>query len=296
MVSVIIPSYNRASTIKRAAESVLNQTYSDLELIIVDDGSTDNTKEVVESIHDNRLHYIYQDNAGACVARNNGIAYARGEWIAFQDSDDEWLPVKIEKQLNALYTFDADVCICQVRKHYVDKSAPLKIWPNILATKTLTRNEVIKRPVTTTQTIIAKKEVFEDIKFDPLVKKGQDYDWSIRASENYQFVFLKEALVEQYFQNDSITMGGLEKAIEMRKHFISKYPTEIKNYPDFYINQLKTIAFYSTLLGNKEACRYWKECFKADKSIETLFKYLCSKTSVLKKYYKLRNIDADYMP
>ena len=88
LVSVIIPTYNRAHLIKRSAMSVLNQTYSNLELIIVDDGSTDNTEEVVKSIDDNRVIYIKQPNQGACAARNNGIDHAKGEFIAFQDSDD----------------------------------------------------------------------------------------------------------------------------------------------------------------------------------------------------------------
>ena len=90
MVSIIIPTYNRADKLKAAIMSVLNQTYCDLELIIVDDGSTDDTKNVVANIDDNRLRYVYQKNAGACVARNNGIEEAHGDYIAFHDSDDVW--------------------------------------------------------------------------------------------------------------------------------------------------------------------------------------------------------------
>jgi len=100
LVSVIMPSYNTAKFIKESIESVLNQTYSNLELIIVDDCSTDNTDEVVCSIADERIVYIKNDiNSGAAVSRNRAIREAKGKWIAFLDSDDIWQADKLEKQL-----------------------------------------------------------------------------------------------------------------------------------------------------------------------------------------------------
>jgi len=99
-VSVIISTYNRAHLIGRAIQSVLNQTYQDFEVIVVDDGSTDNTEEIVKSFNDPRIRYIrHEKNKGAAAARNTGIKAARGKYIAFQDSDDEWLPEKLEKQM-----------------------------------------------------------------------------------------------------------------------------------------------------------------------------------------------------
>jgi len=89
--SIIIPTYNRAAFLPKAIESVLSQTYTGWELIIVDDGSTDNTKEVVSQYRDERIKYIYQDNAERCVARNNGIEHASGDYVCFLDSDDEYL-------------------------------------------------------------------------------------------------------------------------------------------------------------------------------------------------------------
>jgi len=97
-VSVIIPTYNRARYVTKAIESVLAQTYHDYEIIVIDDGSTDNTKEVLQPYMD-RIRYIYQQNAGVSAARNTGISEARGEWIAFLDSDDEWLPEKLDVQM-----------------------------------------------------------------------------------------------------------------------------------------------------------------------------------------------------
>ena len=100
-VSVIIPTYNRAKLIKRSILSVLNQTYQNFEIIVVDDGSADDTKSVVESFNNPKIRYIRHDiNKGQSAARNTGIKNAKGKYIAFQDSDDEWLPEKLEKQMS----------------------------------------------------------------------------------------------------------------------------------------------------------------------------------------------------
>ena len=98
LVSVIIPAYNSADFIDEALKSVFDQTYKDLEIIVVDDGSTDDTRAVLEKYGD-RVNYHYQDNNGPASARNRGIKLARGKYIAFLDADDLWLPTKLEKQV-----------------------------------------------------------------------------------------------------------------------------------------------------------------------------------------------------
>jgi len=102
-VSVVIPTYNRADVLPRAVDSVLGQTVADLELVVVDDGSTDDTADVLASYDDDRLRYVaHETNRGANVARNTGIEAAEGEYVAFLDSDDEWKPTKLERQLDRL--------------------------------------------------------------------------------------------------------------------------------------------------------------------------------------------------
>ena len=101
-VSVVIPTYNRAAKVQNAIDSVLAQTFSDLEVIVVDDGSSDGTGEILAETYGDRIRYYAQENQGASAARNKGIAEARGEWIAFLDSDDRWKKEKLEWQFKAL--------------------------------------------------------------------------------------------------------------------------------------------------------------------------------------------------
>jgi glycosyltransferase involved in cell wall biosynthesis len=103
-VSVIIPTYNRASVVSEAIQSVLEQTFTDYETIVVDDGSTDNTRELVRKLDNGsgNIRYIYQTNRGVSAARNHGISLAKGDYVAFLDSDDKWLPEKLHIQVQAL--------------------------------------------------------------------------------------------------------------------------------------------------------------------------------------------------
>ena len=99
-ISVIIPTFNYGKYIERAIDSILTQTYQDFEIIVVDDGSTDNTKEIIRSKKSDKIRYFYQENKGAPAARNKGIVESKGKYIAFLDADDEWLPTKLEKQVD----------------------------------------------------------------------------------------------------------------------------------------------------------------------------------------------------
>jgi len=109
-VSIIIQTYNRRQSIGRSIKSVLNQTYRDFELIIVDDGSTDNTKELVADFNDERIKYVrHEENKGEAAARNTGIKAARYDYIVYQDSDDKWLPEKLARQIELLENASPEV-------------------------------------------------------------------------------------------------------------------------------------------------------------------------------------------
>jgi glycosyltransferase involved in cell wall biosynthesis len=121
-VSVILPTFNRADTLSRSIGSVLEQQHKNLELIVVDDGSTDRTRELVADIRDPRIRYIRHDrNRGQSAARNMGISIARAELIAFQDSDDRWAQEKLARQLPVLL-YDPELAgvYCDLRRHQLD--------------------------------------------------------------------------------------------------------------------------------------------------------------------------------
>ena len=118
LVSVVIPTYNRIHSLPASVESVLKQTYENLELIIMDDGSGDGTEAYVKSIADERVRYQKSDvNMGPSAARNKGAELASGEYLAFQDSDDEWMPDKLEKQMKVMLAGDNALVYCEFGLH-----------------------------------------------------------------------------------------------------------------------------------------------------------------------------------
>ena len=130
-VSVVIPTYNRADKVSATVESVLAQTFSDLEVIVVDDGSSDDTEQVLRQAFGDRIRYYAQVNQGVSVARNKGIEEARGEWIAFLDSDDLWEKDKLEWQFKALDQFgrSAPAVIRTSDFSTTRKHGPYSKWP-----------------------------------------------------------------------------------------------------------------------------------------------------------------------
>jgi glycosyltransferase involved in cell wall biosynthesis len=123
-VSVVIPTYNRATKVPLGIESVLAQTFCDLEVIVVDDGSSDGTGKILAETFGDRIRYYFQPNQGASVARNRGIAEARGEWIAFLDSDDQWEKDKLEWQFKALEQFGSQCGGCYTDTRFFNHPEP----------------------------------------------------------------------------------------------------------------------------------------------------------------------------
>lgn len=212
LVSVVIPVHNREDTIKRAIDSVLYQSYSNLELIIVDDGSTDHTLDIVRQYSDTRIRVVeLLKCSGANVARNKGISYARGEYIAFQDSDDEWIENKIEHQIAymvahgfaagfcAYNLIENDYCIV-LPEEYSNK----KRYEENLLTE-LTRHNVIS-----TQTLVVRRDIVERLGgFDNEMPRLQDYEFVIRLVQQIPVGYVSEVLVNVYRTKCSISNDSL---------------------------------------------------------------------------------------
>jgi glycosyltransferase involved in cell wall biosynthesis len=204
-VSVIIPTYNREDLICKPIRSVLNQSYQNFEIIVVDDHSTDDTEKVVEGINDSRIRYIrHQRNSGAAVARNTGIENSKGAYVAFLDSDDEWLPEKLEMQLNLFQKCGSEVgCIytglAAVDKFNQVKSVKIPSYRGFLRDRLLYSN-----CIGTPSTVMVKRNYLEQVQgFDPNMPSFiEDVDLWLRLSEHCQFEVLPEVLT-LYSDNNS---------------------------------------------------------------------------------------------
>jgi glycosyltransferase involved in cell wall biosynthesis len=191
-VSVIIPAYNSAGTLAHAIRSVLNQTYTAFEIIVVDDGSTDGTAAVARA-HDVEL--ISQANSGPSAARNHGIRVAKGELIAFLDADDAWLPQKLALQVaqfasNEKLGFCATalfICDSDLKVDYVLSSCP-ESHRGIM-------NALMVKNIFTTTSIMAKKACFDAVgTFDESIKFGEDWDMWFRIANAFPVAYLREPL------------------------------------------------------------------------------------------------------
>lgn len=221
MISIVLPSYNRAHILPKAVESILRQTYKDFELIIVDDGSSDNTCEVVKSFDDNRIVYVRQENAGACVARNNGIDHARGEYIAFQDSDDIWHQDKLEKQLKILQEKNADIVFCRMNRMSGGKIVGLV--SDYFKEGFLSKDAM---PMSIgTQTLIGKSQVFKQEKFDPEMPRFQEFELLVRAQKEFSIYCMEEPLADYIIQGDSLSVNPLK--------YMQAWNLMLKKHPDF---------------------------------------------------------------
>ncbi|MEM9925690.1 MAG: glycosyltransferase family 2 protein [Cyanobacteria bacterium P01_D01_bin.50] len=164
--SVIVPLYNAEKYIGRTIKSILNQTYKNLEIIIVDDESPDNSVKVCQQFTDSRIKIVHQKNRGLAGARNTGIRHAEGEYIAFMDADDIWLPEKLEKHITQLES-NPDVGVSFSRSAFIDENdKPLGIY-QITKLEDITPLDILCRsPIGNGSAGVFKKEVFEDIKFE----------------------------------------------------------------------------------------------------------------------------------
>ena len=227
MISVIIPTYNRGRLIERSIRSVLNQSYSNLELIIVDDCSTDNTKEVIDGIKDERIRYIrLEEKHNADYARNIVIDEAKGEYVAFQDSDDFWHEDKLEKQLDFLIKNNADVVFCNMKRHLNGKFKDY--YPTGIKEGQIHYEQLLARNLMSTQTIMGKNECFKEYRFDENVPRFDDWDLALRLSKKYAVYHQDEVLVDTYIQVDSLSNDPVILFSNMN-HIYDKYSHEAEN-------------------------------------------------------------------
>jgi glycosyltransferase involved in cell wall biosynthesis len=192
-VSIIIPTYNRRDLVREALASVQAQTYQDCELIVVDDGSTDGTAEVVQEF--SGVHYISQSNRGVSAARNRGVAYSTGAWLAFLDSDDLWQPRKLETQV-AFFTTHPEVQICQTEELWLRNG--VRVNPHNKHRKTggdiFARS--LERCLVSPSAVMLRRELFIRVGgFDESLPACEDYDLWLRIAAHTPIHLIEPPLV-----------------------------------------------------------------------------------------------------
>lgn len=225
LISVIIPTYNRRELLLRAIDSVLKQTHADLEVIVVDDASADGTQSAVLDLQDERVRYVRQtENAGACAARNRGLDMARGEYIAFQDSDDVFHEDKLEQQLAYLTETGADVTACAMNR--VRWDGVQEVFPPNAENRDLPYPELLLENLCSTQCIFAKAEVFQALRFDEGLPRLQDWDVMLRIAQRFRIRLDARPLVDVHLQPDSISQQPRKLLIALKRLY-ARYHADI---------------------------------------------------------------------
>lgn len=217
LVSVVIPSYNSARFIAEAIDSALRQDYPALEILVVDDGSTDNTIEVISGYGD-KVRLLTQANQGSAAARNQGIRHANGKYIAFLDADDAWWSHKIRYQVDALIQSGHKMAYSRFIRWYEDADGHFthpetefssRPNPNVSDDKIVTGSpyaELLLDCIVWTSTVIVEKTELEEIGlFDEFLRKGQDYDLWIRLSRRINMLGMEQPTALYRIHATSIT-------------------------------------------------------------------------------------------
>ncbi len=221
LISVIVPTYNNAELVSRAVQSALDQTYANIEVIVVDDGSSDDTRERIQSISDNRVKYIRQDNAGPSVTRNRGILESCGTYIAFLDSDDLWMPGKLEQQYNALRSHTSRDCLVYT-DYYSGQSSSEPVKSVLAEYSKKSSGQVIGNLLAqnfiNTSTVFLRKDILARTGlFDPTICGAEDYHLWLRIAVEHDFLYVDEILAFRRFhpQNNSRWTQSYEGRPEM---------------------------------------------------------------------------------
>ncbi len=230
-ISVVIPSYNRADTIRRCLESVMRQTLAPFEVIVVDDCSRDDTAEIVKGFGDPRVRCIVLDrNSGAQAARNRGIRETKGDWIAFQDSDDEWLPTKLEKQVRALAETGYDpgtvvhtnaIWFDAVAGRRLPVELPVVEGDNVYPF-------LLSQPAPMFQAMLVSRIALEKISgLDERVPSFQEWDTAIRLAKHCRFIYLREPLFIYHLHAEKAISKNNLRTIAGYEYVINKFKDEI---------------------------------------------------------------------
>lgn len=213
IISVVIPAYNAEKTIKETINSVLNQTFQDWELIIINDGSSDQTGEIIQKIIDSKIKLFSYQNAGVSISRNRGIAKASGEFIAFLDHDDLWTPDKLELQLQALQEHSNAALAYSWTDHCDESGKVIALGRHITMQGNIYENLLVDNFLDTASNPLIRKSALDEVgQFDPTINSSGEWDLWLRLASRYPFVGISKT---QVFHR--VSSGAMSASIESHK-------------------------------------------------------------------------------
>lgn len=315
-ISIVIPVYNGARTIKKTIESVLNQTFRNIELIVINDGSTDKTLQAVQEIEDDRIQIYTYLNAGVSHARNQGINHAQGEYISFIDADDLWTPDKLELQYQALQN-NPSAKIAYSWMDWIDEddswlrpAARMSLEGNIYANLL-----IIDFIGCGSNPLILKDSLLEVGSFDPSLRGGEDWDLWIRLAARYGFVCVRspQILYRQVATSVSKDITLMEKdCLKVIAKSFQAAPINLQHLKSYALGNLYKGMLYRSLLEIPDrskifnVLKYFYQSIKNDPSfikakvvgkvvLQILLIFLLPRKvqrAILNKFRWLRNVDA----
>ena len=226
-VSVIIPTYNRADLLTMTVDSVLAQTYKNYEIIIVDDGSTDHTKEIIKPyLSKSNIRYIYQENRKQAAARNNGIRNSAGEFISFLDSDDLWRPEKLELQVKVLEEHPEVGLVYSNQSLMLDVSSEdqIRYSPGVLKSGDIFKDLLRRKFYCSTSSLLVRKSVLDDVgSFDESLRNSlEDWELTLRISKKYKTFCVDKPLFRRRLHAEVLD-NYYEIRIENHQSILKKY-------------------------------------------------------------------------
>lgn len=308
-VSAIITTHNRYELLKKAIDSVLNQTYKNIECIVVDDKSQDETEQFMKSIveKNNNIKYIRINDdkmTGGNYARNLGIKNSNGEYIAFLDDDDEWFPEKIEKQVKILEdNKDVGIVVCGRKLEY----NPGKVY---LDEKTIDNDikdyskKILYNIIGATSMMMFRKRLLQQVNyFDENIKFWQEYDLTIRICQISKVAFINEILTLYRINiNDkNRKTNKFEEWLETTKYINNKYNDLINNLTEEEKKKVKALMYCdaanrcSAIGDNKRKKMYFKKAYEMNPTVKNYIKYIFNidKTSLVKLIVKIKGRKSD---
>ena len=255
-VSVILPTHNRALMLGRAVASVLLQSFADFELLVVDDASNDDTAHAIQGFTDPRIKYIrHTFNRGEAESRNTGIRIACGEYIAYLDDDDEWLPEKLAKQVSLMESSTQALGLVYTGMHLVELATRKTLSTWIPQHRGCVLEPLLEKNFPLGATALLRMECFRTVgTYDPSIPYGPDWEMSIRIARRFNVEAIPEPLYrysihpKQLTANPRIRLAGLQKVLELHSDLFA-------GHPKAHAHQLVNLGLLHYLCGNPREAR-----------------------------------------